>query len=310
MPDRLITHPSDLYVVVCRPALPKDTPDVMALTSRIWEGHDYVPFVWQEWLQDPQGMLAVAEYAGQVPLVCSSCPGWARTIGGSRACASIQTSRGRASPRTCTITPWSTGSAALGGVLRLATSSMRLPVHHLCARTGFHKAGEYQAYTASGLDEPPQRLIPLAEAEVGEALASIRQHPLYELTAGLMNLAWVWANPSAERLAWAAQQVQAFWWTPPAGGARGLLVVGIDEDEDYQGEYLYIKLVSSALEDLPGVLGDFRRLAGQLGCRRAVWLAPQQPEVLAALQAAGFQTDWENAVWVFEKQHPASGISA
>jgi hypothetical protein len=32
--------------IVCRPALPKDTPDVMELTRTIWEGEDYVPKVW------------------------------------------------------------------------------------------------------------------------------------------------------------------------------------------------------------------------------------------------------------------------
>jgi len=58
--------PSELFRVVCRPALPKDTAGALALTSRIWDGHDYVPYLWQEWLDDQQGMLAVAEYAGRV----------------------------------------------------------------------------------------------------------------------------------------------------------------------------------------------------------------------------------------------------
>ena len=42
--------------IVCRPALPMDTPDVIELTRRIWEGEDYVPHVWAEGLQDPDGM--------------------------------------------------------------------------------------------------------------------------------------------------------------------------------------------------------------------------------------------------------------
>ncbi len=39
---------SDLYRFVCRPALPKDPPDVMELTRNIWEGDDYVPHVTDE----------------------------------------------------------------------------------------------------------------------------------------------------------------------------------------------------------------------------------------------------------------------
>jgi hypothetical protein len=196
-----------------------------------------------------------------------------------------------------------------GGVLRLATSSKRLPVHHLCDRTGFHKAGEFVGYAASSADEPPQNLSPLAIGEVSSALDFIRRRTPTRLTGDLMYLAWIWAAPSAERLNLAAQQSRAFWWTLPNSEPRGLLVVGVDDDEDYQGEYLYIQWVDSSPDDLPALLSDFRRLAGKLGYRHAVWMAPQRPEVLAALQADGFQTDWENPLWVYAKQHPEYGSS-
>jgi len=48
-----------VYRLVCRPALPKDTPDVLELTRTIWDGHDYLPAVWDDWLRDYDGMLAV-----------------------------------------------------------------------------------------------------------------------------------------------------------------------------------------------------------------------------------------------------------
>ncbi len=63
-----------LDVVVCRPALPLDTEDVLRFTSRIWDGDDYVPGVWQEWLSDANGLCAVAEYQGHaIGLVKLSC---------------------------------------------------------------------------------------------------------------------------------------------------------------------------------------------------------------------------------------------
>ena len=43
-------------VLVCRPALPMDTPQVLDLAKHIWEGHDYIPYVWNDWLADPQGV--------------------------------------------------------------------------------------------------------------------------------------------------------------------------------------------------------------------------------------------------------------
>jgi hypothetical protein len=53
-------RPETLRTLVCRPALPKDTPDVIELTRTIWGGEDYVPVVWAEWLEDYEGTLAVA----------------------------------------------------------------------------------------------------------------------------------------------------------------------------------------------------------------------------------------------------------
>ena len=54
------------HQVVCRPGLPLDTPGMLKLTSQIWEGEDYVPKVWHEWLFDPDGLLCVAELQGKV----------------------------------------------------------------------------------------------------------------------------------------------------------------------------------------------------------------------------------------------------
>jgi hypothetical protein len=56
--------------VICRPALPKDTGAVLEFTRHIWEGEDYIPEVWSEWLADHQGLLATAEYSGSVAGLC------------------------------------------------------------------------------------------------------------------------------------------------------------------------------------------------------------------------------------------------
>ncbi len=63
-------RPETLRTLVCRPALPADTADVMELTRTIWQGEDYVPAVWAEWLEDCQGWLAVAQYGVHVVGLC------------------------------------------------------------------------------------------------------------------------------------------------------------------------------------------------------------------------------------------------
>ena len=52
--------------IICRPAQPEDTSDVLEFTQFTWEdGRDYIKYVWEEWLTDDQGILAAAEYNGR-----------------------------------------------------------------------------------------------------------------------------------------------------------------------------------------------------------------------------------------------------
>lgn len=50
-----------------RAALPGDTAAMLEITRNVWEGDDYLPFVWRDWLADSRGFLMVAEsHAGHV----------------------------------------------------------------------------------------------------------------------------------------------------------------------------------------------------------------------------------------------------
>ncbi|PJF24366.1 MAG: hypothetical protein CUN53_18195, partial [Phototrophicales bacterium] len=48
--------------VLCRPALESDYADIAEFCKGIWDGGDYVPEVWHDWLKDPNGLLVTAEY--------------------------------------------------------------------------------------------------------------------------------------------------------------------------------------------------------------------------------------------------------
>jgi len=43
-----------------RRASPADLDDVLEMTRDVWEGTDYVPYVWRSWLADPRGYAHVA----------------------------------------------------------------------------------------------------------------------------------------------------------------------------------------------------------------------------------------------------------
>src|SRR5436853_4874457 len=48
-----------------RPARPEDREAVLAFCKHTWEWGDYIEYVWDEWLHDPQGVLFVATIDGR-----------------------------------------------------------------------------------------------------------------------------------------------------------------------------------------------------------------------------------------------------
>jgi GNAT superfamily N-acetyltransferase len=297
MPTR---RSSDLYVVVCRPGLPRDKDDVLALTRDIWDGNDYVPDVWDDWLADPEGLLAVAEYGGRVVgLVKLSRKGsWDWWLEGLRVHPLYQ-GRGIASHMHDYILDY--WQRELGGVIRLATSSARVPVHRLCQRTGFELEGEYRLFAAPSLSGGQPVLRPIQADEAARAVEYLLDSPLFALCSRLVYLDWCWGSLTPERLAEIIQREHAFWWLGEDGGVNGLLGIAVDEDDE-AGQHPFIQVLGCKEQDLPELLLAYRRLAGQMGFDRVEWLAPDQETVKRFLQGAGYQSDWENSLYLFEKR--------
>ncbi len=136
-----MNNPSTEPRLVCRPALPRDRADVFEFTKFIWEGHDYIRFVWDDWLADPHGLLAVAEYGGstvgmaKVTLV-SKGQWW---LEGFRVDPRVQGLKVGSHIHEYVNDWWLEHG---DGAVRLMTSSERVQVHHLSERTGFVRIGE------------------------------------------------------------------------------------------------------------------------------------------------------------------------
>jgi GNAT superfamily N-acetyltransferase len=289
--------PEDLYRVVCRPALPKDTQDVLAFTARIWDGDDYVPYVWEEWLADSEGILAVAEYAGHAvglaKLVSLSSNDW--WLQGLRVDPDYQ---GRGIARRLheySLDAWlETGS----GKLRLTTNSKNYPVHHLCEATGMHRLGEYLAYAAPAMDEPLEGWEILSPKDLDAALDFITHSPTFKLSWDLIDLEWIWAGLQRSYLEELINK--GLVWT--RGNGEGILIGSRDEED--RKKRAYLQLAACELEELPGCLLDFRRLASIHGLEMARWIAPFQPELQAALEQAGYSPEWDHTLYLYEIEHP------
>jgi ribosomal protein S18 acetylase RimI-like enzyme len=291
--------------VALRPARPQDTPDVLELTSHIWDGDDYVPEVWQEWLEDPLGLLLVAEYqqriVGLARLSETTPDDW--WMQGLRVHPDFEGQGIASRLNDALLDYWLLHGR---GALRLTTYFENYRVQHMCQRWGFEKVGQYSYFQAPALRDPALSdtavdFIPVTPAEASEALAFSQTNLLHELALTYMDLGWEWLPPRLVKILAAIQRGQALWWQD----RQGLLLFHTDVEEDAQKQPVpCIAWLACQLQRLPDLLLDFRRLAGQRGFANAGWSASMQEPLLTVLAEAGFERKWDGSVYLYEKKHP------
>jgi GNAT superfamily N-acetyltransferase len=287
---------------VCRPASPRDTTDVKEFSKFTWEGHDYVQYVWDEWLADPEGLLAVAEFAGHaigLAKITLLAPGqwW---LEGFRVDPKFQ-GRKIGSHLHAYIEDWWLEHG--DGIARLMTSSQRAQVHHLSEKFGYTKTGEVAGFLASPLIEPTGAFQLLQENEIPEALQFAERSPSLQLNNGLIDLGWRFVMPNPTTFQNLVKEKLAWWWRK----REGLLLAWEDEGETPEDERLLaIGLLACQVEMLPEFLHDIRRLAGPFGYDRAFWIAPLRDELPSILNEAGYKREWDHPGFIYEKHHPLS----
>jgi GNAT superfamily N-acetyltransferase len=288
--------------IVCRPALPMDTPEVIKFTRRIWDEEDYVPHVWSEWLQDPEGMLAVAECGGVIvgtgKLTKLSASDW--WFEGLRVHPDYEGQGIASHLDNYLFNCWLHSGS---GFLRLATSSSREPVIHLSIKKGFHQVGEITTYKAvagksAAQDETHPEFSLVSTAEIMEALELLRDPAHGWLPLGLIDLGWQWAVPNEDLIENYVNENQVWWWR----NKQGLLIMVPKSDDTLK--VARVRMFACQDEDLIALLKDVRFMAGQAGYDQITWLAPLQRSVEKALSSSGFERDWEGSLVIFEKPHP------
>jgi ribosomal protein S18 acetylase RimI-like enzyme len=284
---------SKTAIIVCRPALRKDTAEVLELSSHIWEGHDYIPSVWEEWLADPNGLLGVAEYQGHVAgvfkLTKFQDDEW--YMEGLRVHPDYR-ERGIASHiHHYVVETW---KRIGGGTIRLVTGSYNERVHRMCDEAGFKRVAEFIPYRASSLHEKTGVFTKAIEDEAAKAFDFTLSSPSHALSRGLINLGWVYANPQLKHLQEAIHAGHAWWWKNEHG------FISIWEDEDDGEKQPGIELIACDLKELTDLLTDYRQLMGELGYSSPGWVAPNHPEVLSSLEKAGFERSWDMSLYVYE----------
>ncbi len=285
--------------VLLRRAIARDKADVLEFTKFIWEGHDYIPYVWDDWFMDPHGYLVVAEYSGHAV-------GMGKITRVSRGQWWLEGLRVDPKYQGLKIGPriheylqdwW---QAYGGGAIRLMTSWERVEVHHLCERFGWTKVGEVRAHYAPPLPGAPQALQPVQESELDAALRFAQAHMDY--AHGLADLDWQDAAVDEEIVREAWSKGNLFWWRgKPGDGAGPAGLVGAWQDDEDGEPFLGLGFMACDVAALGEMLMEARRLAGQRGLANVYWHAPKRADVEAALEQAGLISRWDGSAYIFEK---------
>lgn len=292
---------SSLPKVLCRPALASDHADITEFCKGIWDGDDYVPEVWDEWLSDPNGLLAVAESKGHA-IGCSKITLISKGqwwLEGFRIDPKYQGLK-VGSQLHSYVTDWWTENRS--GILRLMTDAGNFAVHHLCVKTGYIKTHEvcgYKAIPISGSVDKFSLATDLQEA--GEF--ALRSESINS-TDGLADFGWRVAMPdelvfeaySGEK----AHYLHTFYWWKDK---QGLLSAWSNEEGNLRT--LVIGVVACTLKDMPALLMDARSLAAHEKFDGIFQIAFDMPQIISQLEAAGFEKKWKRSnAFVFQKKHP------
>jgi GNAT superfamily N-acetyltransferase len=285
--------------VVIRPTLPSDTPDVLEFCKYIWDGNDYIPYVWKDWLADPAGNLFTAEYAGHavgIARVTHLAPRqwW---FEGLRVNPEFHDKKIGSLIHEY-ITEWWLANG--DGTVRLWTNSKRVKVHHLCERFGFVHTQEVTFYAAAPLDEPVDSFAPANEYEIPEMTEFSLHSSSLPVAGGMMDMGWqpVAPNEDTFRGTLSRGEGKFMWWH----GRRGL--VGLWEDDDETAMHPMVGLAACEIPDLPELLLDIRKLTAREKKHKIVWNACVNPVLDAILLSAGFSRESDHSNYQFEKIHP------
>lgn len=279
--------------ILIRPAQTTDKPAVEAISAQMWD-NDYIPDVWDDWLADPHGQFFVAELEGRVAgfakLSCLADDKW--WMEGLRVDPAYW---GQGIARQLQARQVEVARHIGRGTLRLGTHSENEPVHRIAVRDGFRRVASYRPCRAEPLPAGETSLRRLTYTDLAAAWALIDESPRRRAAGKLYEVSWKWKKLTRERLAChlAAGDV---WGMYTGGELAGLAVTFQREDRDA----LCAGYVDGSGETLDTILLGLRGLAAQLGCAEMRFKLVNEPALVMAVEAAGYEHSWDRDIWIFE----------
>lgn len=285
-----------------RPARSADKAAVTALSAHIWEGEDYVPYAFDEWVADPEGRFSLA-FEGDTLLGFAKLSRLGPEEWWLEGLRVHPEQRGRGIARYLHHHMIAQADKIGSGILRFATNGENTAVHHLAESSGFRRICGYsgaviESGEAAGSADGLRRVTPAEQSALTTWLAA---SSYFAATHGLYEEHWTWLE-LAPRLQDLLAEGYVYWWQP-GDTPEGVVIVDSSAEVEAEEEPLRLGYLDAPATALPALTASLDKHASGLG-RSTVTSRPlASAQVLQAYRDAGWAVkDYE--LWIFERPLP------
>lgn len=293
----------ELYI---RPVLPEDRPAVEAIAAQIWDGEDYLPAVFDAWVADEVGGFWLG-LLGERPVgVCkltAFAPGfwW---MEGLRVDPAYQ-GQGIGAKLYHHLVGQALERGP--GVVRYSTASdNRVVVDRLAPNTGFLRMAAFAPYGGPANAQEQSGLIPLGEADWDRIWAFLGSRaPHFAMTNRTLEYSWRFLPLNEALLRERLASGLVFSWDSPAEEAlSALAILNGAAGKGHQGPQtrLYAGYVDAVESQVTAFAGALLAFAAESQMEGISMKLVNDPALLAAFEAAGYERRWDNEVYLYERR--------
>lgn len=283
-----------MSAIVIRPARAGDKDAVLAFTQNTWTWGDYISYVWDEWLAQSNGELAVADVDGVVAgmTMTTILPSREAWLQGLRVHPNYRR-HGLARLLTAHQLDFLRGHGV--PVVRLAVHAHNVASQTHVARMGFRRVTSFivrEYDVASGSAEgAAERLGPGDGADAWQAITG---WPAWQATAGLWARHWTWHALDEQTVAEHIAQGEVSGVRDAAGRWAALAIALPDDDRLYTG---YAGGAGPAVAALARALATQAR---QQGKEEVTAMLPPVPEICESFEQASYVAESDgSAMYIY-----------
>ncbi len=276
-----------------RPAHPEDREAVLAFCTQTWEWGDYIEYVWDEWLNDPQGKLFVAVIDGQ-PVGVTNIRMLNKTevwFEGMR----IDPTFGQRGIASALFNAQLTEAKQRGATtIRLITESTNTAAIRLLERSAMNRVGAYAIYRAEAATIPTKRSYALetpvlaTPADLSDIIDYLNTSNIFPAIGGLYYQGFT-AYTITDTLLLEKITAQQLYILRRWDRLDGLAIA--EPRSWHQDKHLFIGYIDGTTESISMIAYALRRFLPDLGLKSITAHIPDLIMVRDAFVGAEYQWD-------------------